>query len=130
VASALHALGDLAGARDLQQRTYDASCRVLGEDHPDTLTSANNVASALRALGDLAGARDLQQRTYGTFGRVLGENHPDTLTSATNLAVTLHDLGDRGAAVALLSQVVRRRSPQDPSLPAERAALERWQSAL
>jgi hypothetical protein len=77
-------------------------------------------------LGDLAGARDLHQRTYDARRRVLGEDHPDTLTSATSLAVTLQDLGDRGAAIALLSQVVRRRSPEDPALPDERTVLRRW----
>jgi hypothetical protein len=82
----------------------------------------------LEDLGDLAGARDLHQRTYDTRRRVLGEGHPDALTSPGNLAATLHDLGDRGTAIALLSQVVQRRSPQHPVLPAERAALERWRS--
>jgi hypothetical protein len=103
---------------------------VLGEDHRDTLGSASSLAVALHALGDLAGARDLHQRTYDARRRVLGEDHPDTLTIASSLAVTLQDMGDRGAAIALLSQVVQRRNPQDPSLPAERAALERWQSEV
>ena len=130
LASILRALGDLNGARDLHQRTYDTRRRVLGEDHPDTLASASNLASILWALGDLNGARDLFQRTYDTRRRVLGDDHPDTLTSARTLALALHDLGDPGAAIALLLQVVRRRSPQHPSLPAERATLERWQPAL
>jgi tetratricopeptide (TPR) repeat protein len=125
-----HRAGRYASARDLQQRTYDTCRRILSEDHPDTLASANNLASTLRVLGDLTGARDLHKRTYDTCRRVLGDDHPNTLTSATNLAVALHDLGDRDAAIALLSQVVRRRSPQDPWLPGERAALERMQSAV
>ena len=129
LAETLRALGDPAAARHLHQRTYETRRRALGEDHPDTLTSASNLASTLHDLGDLAGARDLHQRTYDILRRILGEGHPTTLTSASNLAVMLHDLGDRGAAIALLSQVVMRRSPQDPTLPAERAALERWQSA-
>ena len=72
--------GRYASARDLQQRTYDTLRRILGEDHPDTLTSANNLAENLRDLGDLAGARDLHQRIYDTRRRVLGEEpsrHPD-----------------------------------------------------
>jgi Flp pilus assembly protein TadD len=89
-----------------------------------------NLALTLLVLGDLAGARDLQLRTYDTSRRVLGENHPDTLTSAANLAFTLYTLGDRGTAITLLSQVVMRRNPQDPSLPNERAALGRWQSVV
>ena len=124
--STLQDLADLALARDLLQHTYDASRRVLGEDHPDTLDTANYLAATLHDLADLAGARDLLQRTYDARRRVLGEDYPDTLDSATNLAVTLYELGDRGAAIALLSQVVQRRSHQAPSLPAERAVLKRW----
>ncbi len=126
LAAALGNLGDNAGARDLSQRTYDILSLVRGDDHPDTLTSAANLAAALANLGDLAGARELLQRTYDTLSLVLGDDHPITLASASLLAFVEHDLGDRGAAIALLSHVVPRRSPQHPSLPAEREALDRW----
>ncbi len=38
-------------------------CRVLGEDHPDTLRSANNLASDLRNLGEYQAARELGEGT-------------------------------------------------------------------
>jgi len=38
-------------ARDLDQDTLNRRRRVLGEDHPDTLTAAASLASDLRALG-------------------------------------------------------------------------------
>jgi hypothetical protein len=38
------------------------SSRVLGEEHPDTLTSMNDLAETLRAQGDLPGARALQEQ--------------------------------------------------------------------
>jgi hypothetical protein len=37
-------------ARDLDQDTLDRRRRLLGDDHPDTLTSANNLAIDLRRL--------------------------------------------------------------------------------
>ena len=67
---------------------------MLGEDHPDTLTSANNLAIDLRALGDHQAARELDEDTLARRRRVLGEDHPDTLTSANNLAVDLRALGE------------------------------------
>ena len=67
--------------------------RVLGEDHLDTLTSAENLALALRALGDLRAARELDEDTLARRRRVLGDDHPHTLTSASNLADDLHSLG-------------------------------------
>ena len=41
-----------AGARELDEDTLARRRRVLGEDHPDTLTSANNLALDLYALGE------------------------------------------------------------------------------
>jgi hypothetical protein len=45
-------LGEVAAARDLDQDTLERRRRVLGADHPDTLTSASNLAGDLRALGE------------------------------------------------------------------------------
>jgi hypothetical protein len=71
--------------------------RVLGEDHPDTLTSMNNLAETLRSQGDLGAARGLQEQVLTMRRRVLGEDHPDTLTSINNLAATLRSQGDLGS---------------------------------
>jgi Tetratricopeptide repeat len=51
----------------------------LGEDHPDTLGSMNNLAETLRSQGDLTGARELQEQVLSICRRVSGEEHPDTL---------------------------------------------------
>ena len=63
--------------------------RVLGEEHPDTLGSMNNLALTIKAQGDLVSAQRLHERVLGVITRVLGEEHPDTLTSIGNLAETL-----------------------------------------
>ena len=67
---------------------------MLGEDHPDTLSSANNLAADLRDLGEYQAARDLDEDTLARRRRVLGEDHPDTLKSANNLAADLRALDD------------------------------------
>jgi hypothetical protein len=51
LASTLYAQGDLGGARKLEEQVLEASRRVLGEDHPHTLTAMNNRASTLSAQG-------------------------------------------------------------------------------
>ena len=62
-----------------------ADCeRALGADHPDTLTSRNNLADAYQAAG--LAAIPLYERTLADPERVLGADHPDTLTSRNNLA--------------------------------------------
>jgi hypothetical protein len=68
--------------------------QVLGEDHPDTLRSANSLAIDLANLGEYQAARDLHQDTLIRRRRVLGEDHPSTLKSASNLAANLRALGE------------------------------------
>lgn len=66
---------------------------MLGDDHPDTLTSASRLAAELRELGEHQQARALDEDTLARRRRVLGDNHPDTLASASNLAADLRALG-------------------------------------
>ena len=59
---------------------------MLGADHPNTLTSRNNLASAYESAGDLGRAIPLFKQALAGRTRVLGADHPDTLTSHSNLA--------------------------------------------
>jgi hypothetical protein len=81
-------------ARDLNQDTLARYRRVLGDDHPSTLRTANNLAVCLHELGDLQAARDLEQDTLDRYRRILGDDHPDTLRTASNLAADLRALGE------------------------------------
>jgi hypothetical protein len=74
--------GDTAGALASSRHAMEINERLLGAEHPQTLTSVNNLAYCLRALGDAAGALPLLRRTLESRERALGAEHPDTLTSA------------------------------------------------
>ncbi|WP_448208769.1 tetratricopeptide repeat protein [Azospirillum sp. sgz302134] len=76
------------------RKDADARRRLLGAEHPDTLTSMNNLATALRSQGDLVGARELQEQVLAGRHRLLGAEHPSTLTSMNNLASILWGQGD------------------------------------
>ena len=52
LAWALRERGRYAEARELDEDTLARCRRVLGEDHPDTLRSANNLAIDLTNLGE------------------------------------------------------------------------------
>ena len=82
----------------MEEDTLIRRRRVLGEDHPHTLTSASNLAAHLRALGDHKRACHLDEDTLARSRRVLGEDHPYTLSLAGNLAVDLRALGDNERA--------------------------------
>jgi tetratricopeptide (TPR) repeat protein len=98
---------DGARGRPLQalgERRTEAYARVLGPDHPGTLTSANNLAQTLLARGDLRGAERLFSRVLETRTRILGPDHPDTLSALNNLAQAAGELGDLARAQDLQQQ--------------------------
>jgi hypothetical protein len=100
------AAGLVAASAETLRRSGELRERTLGEEHPDTLASMNNLASTLSAQGDLPGARALQERVLEARRRVLGEEHPDTLASMNNLALTLSAQGDLPGARALQERVL------------------------
>jgi tetratricopeptide (TPR) repeat protein len=90
----LNELGDSAAQTIQIAEPLLADCeRILGPDHPDTLTSRNNLAAAYRAAGRAAEAIALHERTLADRERILGPDHPDTLQSRNNLAATYRAAG-------------------------------------
>ncbi len=105
----LQTRGEPGPPRPLLERALTDRRRVLGEDHPATLTSADNLAVDLRELGEYERARQLHEDTLTRRRRVLGEDHPHTLTSANNLAVDLWALGEYERARQLNEDTLTRR---------------------
>ncbi|MET8742086.1 tetratricopeptide repeat protein [Streptomyces sp. NPDC004728] len=93
--------GQSARAVLLFEVTLAQSEQVLGDTHPDTLSSRNNLASAYRDAGDLARAVPLFEATLAQRVRVLGDTHPGTLISRNNLASAYQEAGDLARAVPL-----------------------------
>ena len=112
------AQGAYSGARRVEERVVDVCRRLLGQEHPDTLTSMNNLAATLLAQGDVAGARRMQEQVVEASTRVKGEDQPHTLTSMNNLAETLRAQGDLPGALRMHERVleVRKRvlGEEDP----------------
>ncbi|MFJ5150699.1 FxSxx-COOH system tetratricopeptide repeat protein [Streptomyces sp. NPDC088353] len=83
-------------------RAVLAQCeQVLGDTHPQTLTSRNNLAGAYESAGDLARAIPLYEVNLAHCEQVLGDTHPDTLTSRNNLAYAYESAGDLARAIPL-----------------------------
>ncbi len=88
-------LGLYDAAMPLQLRALETRGRVLGEDHPDTLTSTNYMGFLLQAHGNLPEAEPYLREALEKRRRVLGEEHPDTLTSINNMGALLEAQGRR-----------------------------------
>ncbi|RSN28995.1 Nephrocystin-3 [Amycolatopsis sp. WAC 04169] len=93
--------GAVAMATGYLDRCLIDCVRVLGPDHPGTLTSRNNLAGAYESAGDLRQAIRLYEAALADRERVLGLDHPDTLTSRNNLAGAYRSAGDPGQAIPL-----------------------------
>ena len=66
----------LAEAVPMLETTLRDRERLLGADHPDTLTSRNSLASGYRAAGRLAAAVPLLETTLRDRERLLGAEDP------------------------------------------------------
>ena len=101
LASSMYEMGDLAGARALEESVLAAFERILPADHPDLLSARLNLARSMEAMGDLAGARALQESVLAARERILPADHPDLLRARNNLASSMHEMGDLAGARAL-----------------------------
>lgn len=68
--------GDYYLACTEQERVVAAMGRLVGGEHPGTLTAMNNLAEKIKAVGDHAGARELHEQTLTVRRRVLGNEDP------------------------------------------------------
>jgi len=84
--------------------------QVLGEEHPDSLTSMANLALCTSTQDRWKEAEDMQVQVMEITKQVLGEGPPDTLRSMENLVFTNHNQGRRKKAVELQVLVMKMRN--------------------
>ncbi|KAJ5901450.1 hypothetical protein N7495_001978 [Penicillium taxi] len=68
-------------AEELEVQVMDTRKRVLGPEHPDTLTSMKNLALTYWTQRRWKEAEELEVQVMETSKRVLVPEHPDTLSS-------------------------------------------------
>lgn len=111
-------LGDYPAAQSQLERALEIRRRILGEEHPDTLVSMNNLAGLFRDQREYARAEPLLETTLEVNRRIRGEEHPDTLLSMNNLALLYRDQGQFARAeplfVAALEGCRRVRGEEHP----------------
>ncbi len=67
--------------------------RILGPDHPLTLTTRNNLATSLGKSSRVDDAIEQLTHLLEDQTRILGPDHPNTLTTRSNLATSLGESG-------------------------------------
>ena len=97
----------LAKARTMGEAVVRDRIRVLGDEHPETMTSTSNLASVYRALKMHDEADKLALHDVEVSVRTLGEEHPDTITSIANMGNSLRNRGKYAEAMVYLDRALR-----------------------
>jgi Tetratricopeptide repeat len=122
--------GSYGAARDREREVAEARARVLGPEHPDTLTARDNLTFWTGQAGDLAGARDQLAALLPIRERVSGPEHPDTLFVRAGLARWTGEAGDvagaRDQSAALVAMAERVSGREHPLTQDARLNLARW----
>jgi len=95
-------------AEALETVVMEKRKHLLGEEHPDTLTTMGNLACIYGDQGKWKEAEALETVVMEKRKHLLGEEHPDTLTSMGNLACTYRDQGKWKEAEALEMVVMEK----------------------
>ena len=86
----LFRIGRWPEACKMQRFHFRKTEKMLGKEHPSTLTSMNNLAGVLSSQGKYSEAEEMHRQALALCETVLGKEHPDTLTSVYCLAYLLH----------------------------------------
>jgi tetratricopeptide (TPR) repeat protein len=92
-ANSLVQKGRFREALPLLEQIRAIRLQLLGEEHPYTAASCNNVAFILQAQGRYKEAQELYQKALDILRKVHGEHHPDTAGGYNNVAASLNAQG-------------------------------------
>jgi serine/threonine protein kinase/tetratricopeptide (TPR) repeat protein len=109
LAMSLLGLGEASLMVEVLQKALATRRAKLGPDHPDTLTSMNDLALAYQESDQLAKAMPLLEETLAKMKAKLGPDHPDTLTSMNSLAMAYLASGQLAKAVSLFEETLDKR---------------------
>jgi tetratricopeptide (TPR) repeat protein len=96
-------------ALPLLEETLNFRRAKLGPDHPDTLTSMNNLAAGYRAASKLELALPLCQDTLKRCQAKLGPEDPNTLDTMNQLAVIYWQLRQLDKSIPLFEEASKRQ---------------------
>ncbi len=102
-------LGLYPEAQRQLEHALDLRRRVLGEEHPDTLGTMNDLAYQYLNQGKYAQTEPLYTKVLEIRRRVLGAEHPGTLTSMNDLGYLYLNQGEYARAEPLFARALEAR---------------------
>jgi tetratricopeptide (TPR) repeat protein len=104
--SCLHQLGHLDEAFIANDQVLAIRNKILGPDHPNTLTSLSWKAGILQSQGKLQEALILRNEVLESRKRVLGNEHNDTVAAMTHKALILKEMKQFDDALKIFEEIM------------------------
>ncbi|WP_287738676.1 tetratricopeptide repeat protein [Microcystis sp. M179S2] len=108
----LYQQGKYNEAIPLAEQALAISKQQLGDNHPLTAQSLNNLAGLYESQGRYSEAEPLFKQALAIRKQQLGDNHPSTATSLNNLAALYESQGRYSEAEPLYKQALAIRKQQ------------------
>jgi len=102
-------LADYELALEYYGKALSIKKKVLGEEHPNTATTYNNIAVVYKNRCNYELALEYYGKALSINEKVLGAEHPDTATTCNNMAVAYHKTGDYELASEYFSKALTIR---------------------
>ena len=109
IASFLGEDGKYGDSERFNKLSLDINKTLLGDEHPSTLTSMNDLALTYYHQGKLQEAADLQEQVLEKRRRILGEEHLATLMAMNNLAGMYQVQGRNADAAEIQEEVLEKQ---------------------
>jgi tetratricopeptide (TPR) repeat protein len=109
------------------EKVYEVQKRRLTEQHPDTLTTMNNLAGLYSDTGRLEAARDLYEKTIEERAKALDDSHTHSLQTKYNFMLLLFKMGKHLEASDKLIEIVQIVDDNKEEVYLEEPT---WRSAL
>ena len=98
--------GKARDGESLFAMAFSFAREILGEEHPDTLLTMDDLAWSYQSLGRTKEAAEMQEKVLEVRRRILGEEHPSTLGTMDNLASSYLSLGRTKEAAQMQENVL------------------------
>jgi Tfp pilus assembly protein PilF len=105
----LNLQGAYEEAESMHRRALEAREKMLEREHPDTLSSVNNLGRVLSSQGKYEEAEAMHRRALEARERMLGGEHPDTLSSINNLGRVISSQGKYEEAESMHRRALEAR---------------------
>ncbi|MBR5714343.1 MAG: tetratricopeptide repeat protein [Clostridia bacterium] len=93
-------------ALEYYKRAADLRREALGEEHPDTAASYNNIAGVYYVKGEYDLALEYSEKALAIREKVLGREHPSTAGSYYNIGLVYYDKGEYDRALEYSKKVL------------------------